>query len=73
MSCFELFKWLIASASLFGVVLNIRKRHECFYVWAVTNAAWATVDIAHGVWAQAALQVVYFALSVWGIVEWKKN
>ena len=68
---FGIFKWSVAIASLIGVVLNVRKRRECFYIWFVTNAAWTTVDVIHEVWSQAALQAVYCALSLWGIWEWK--
>jgi nicotinamide riboside transporter PnuC len=70
---FAAFTRLLCIASLCGVVLNIRKRHECFAVWAVTNACWAAVDVAHGVWAQAALQAVYFGLAIWGMVEWRRK
>lgn len=73
MTIFESLKWLTAAASIFGVVLNIRKRHECFYVWAITNAAWTVIDVMHGVWSQAFLQAVYFCLAVWGIRSWRKS
>jgi nicotinamide riboside transporter PnuC len=68
---FELFKWSLAIASLCGVVLNIRKRRECFYVWAGTNAAWTIVDAVHQIWSQAALQAVYFCLALWGAWSWR--
>lgn len=66
-------EWLLVAGSLVGVVLNIRKRRECFYVWGVTNAAWMMVDLNHGVWSQAALQFIYFLLAIWGLIEWKKH
>lgn len=66
-------EWLLVAGSLVGVVLNIRKRRECFYVWGVTNAAWTVVDLNHGVWSQAALQFIYFLLAIWGLIEWKKH
>lgn len=70
---FEAFKWSLAVASLSGVVLNIKRRRECFLIWAGTNAAWTVVDVIHGVWAQAALQAVYFGLAIWGIIEWRQR
>ncbi len=70
---FEAFKWTIALASVVGVVMNIRRMRACFYVWAATNAAWTVIDVYHGVWAQAALQAVYFGLAIWGIVAWKEK
>ncbi len=60
---FELFKWSLAGLSLFGVVLNIRKRRECFYIWSFTNLSWAAVDAWHGIYSQAALQPVMKKMS----------
>ena len=65
--------WLISLAALIGVVLNVRKQVACFYVWSVTNAYWAWLDLEHGLHAQAALQAVYFALSIWGIYSWSRK
>lgn len=72
MTAFEILKWLTAFASIVGVVLNIRRQRACFYVWAATNATWAAIDAVHGIWSQAALQVVYFGLAIWGIRSWKR-
>lgn len=66
-------EWLLVTASLIGVVLNIKRRLECFYVWCVTNAAWTVVDAVHGIWSQAFLQFVYFLLAIWGLIEWKRK
>lgn len=68
-----MFEWSIVAASLVGVVLNIKNRRECFYVWAGTNAAWTAVDWYHGVYSQAVLQAVYFGLAIWGLVAWKRS
>ncbi len=70
---FEITKWGLAAASLVGVVANIKHKRWCFGVWAVTNAAWTGVDIYHEVWAQAALQAIYFGLAIWGLIAWKKS
>ncbi len=69
----ELIHWLTAALALTGVVLNIHKRVECFYIWALTNATWAWVDWSHGLHAQAALMSVYFGLSLWGIRSWQRK
>lgn len=65
--------WLLTTASLVGVWLNIKKRRSCFAIWAVTNGAWAAVDYHHGLYAQSALFGVYFLLAVWGLIEWGKE
>ncbi|HEX5010325.1 MAG TPA: nicotinamide mononucleotide transporter [Planctomycetota bacterium] len=63
--------WLVALASLVGVVLNIRKRRACFAVWCCTNATWSAVDLHAGLHAQAALMAVYAGLAVWGFIAWR--
>ena len=65
--------WLVSAAALLAVWLNIHRHVACFYIWAGTNATWAVVDYAHGIHAQATLQVVYFALSLWGIRSWTRR
>jgi len=63
--------WLLTISSLIGVVLNIYKRRECFYIWAVTNAGWAVYDFKNEMPAQGTLFAVYLGLAIWGIVKWK--
>lgn len=65
--------WLTAAASLVAVWLNIRKHRACFAIWAITNAVWAYVDLRHGLPAQAALQMCYFALSLHGYSSWRER
>ena len=65
--------WLTAVASLLGVWLNIRRQVACFWIWSVTNATWAVADLHHGLPQQAAVQAVYFALSIYGIVRWSRT
>jgi len=62
--------WMTAVLSLIGVVLNIHGYRVCFVLWAITNAIWAVADYRHGLPQQAALQAVYFGLSIYGIVRW---
>lgn len=66
----EALYWTTAAAALVGVWLNIHGRRACFAIWAATNATWAVVDYVHGIHAQAALQTVYFALSLYGLWKW---
>jgi nicotinamide mononucleotide transporter len=65
--------WLVSLAALAGVWLNVRKHVACFYIWSITNAVWAYADLTHGLHAQAALQAVYFTLSLWGICAWSRK
>ena len=63
--------WLLAAASLTGVVLNIRKRRESFAIWIGSNAVWCVVDAAAGLPAQATLMAIYSGLAVWGFCAWR--
>ena len=63
--------WLLALASLTGVVLNILKRRACFVIWCGSNAAWAAIDLHAGLPAQAALMATYSGLAVVGFYQWR--
>ena len=65
--------WIITFISIVGVVLNIKKRKECFIIWAGTNFAWALYDYLIGAYAQSFLFGIYFCLAIWGIMEWNKS
>jgi len=62
--------WLLTILSLIGVVLNIHKRKECFYLWALTNSGWAIYDFVIGATAQGVLFTIYFLLAIYGIIKW---
>lgn len=63
--------WLLALASLVGVILNVRSKRASYAIWMVTNLAWCAVDAAAGLLAQAALMAVYAGLAVWGFIAWR--
>lgn len=63
--------WIVSFASLAGVVMNIKKRRECFFVWLITNSLWCIYDLYIGAYAQSGLFAVYVGLAVYGIIEWR--
>jgi len=65
--------WWITAFSILGVVLNIKKKKSCFLIWAGTNFCWAIVDFSAGLHAQGVLFTVYFVLSIWGLIEWRRT
>ena len=65
--------WIVTAFAIVGVVLNIKKRKECFYVWLCTNTIWMVYDYTIGAVAQSALFAVYVGLAVWGIIAWRKG
>lgn len=68
-----LITWLLTILSIIGAILNIKKRRSSFAVYTVANIGWIIVDVYHGIYAQAALFVVFTFLSAWGWIEWGKN
>ena len=65
--------WSLTLLSIVGAILNIKKRRSGFAVYTVANIGWIIVDIYHGIYAQAALFVVFTFLSTWGWIEWGRN
>jgi len=65
--------WIAAVASLLAVWLNIHRHVACFFIWTVTNAVWVYADLTHGLLPQAALQMTYVGLSIYGIVKWRSD
>jgi hypothetical protein len=63
--------WIVAVVSIAGVLLNIHGRRICFVLWAATSATWTVADVVHGLPQQAAVQAVYFVLSLYGLWRWR--
>jgi nicotinamide riboside transporter PnuC len=54
-----------------GVILNNRRRLECFYLWFVSNGLSLAVHACCGLWAMTARDAVFFILAVHGLYSWK--
>jgi len=63
--------WGLTILSLIGTVMNVKKIHYCFYIWAFTNAIWSIYDYSVKEYQQALLFFIYFILALWGIYEWR--
>ena len=63
--------WGLTILSLIGTVMNVRKMHSCFYIWAFTNAIWSIHDYSVKEYQQASLFFIYFILALWGISDWR--
>ena len=68
-----MFIWIITTMAIVGVIFNVKKRIEGFYLWTISNLGFVVIDYKAGLYAQALLFVVYTGLSIWGIVEWRKK
>jgi nicotinamide riboside transporter PnuC len=56
-----------------GVILNNRRRRECFYLWLVSNAVTLIIHLAIGVYSMAVRDTIFLALAVEGLVKWRKR
>ena len=65
--------WSLTAISIFAAVLNIKKKRSSFAIYTIANMGWIAVNIYHGIYAQAALFLVFTGLSTWGWIEWGRN
>jgi len=65
--------WTLTIISIFAAVLNIKKKRSSFAIYTFANIGWIIVNIYHGIYAQAALFMIFTALSTWGWIEWGKK
>jgi nicotinamide mononucleotide transporter len=70
---FSTFTVILTILAMIGVVLNIKKKIACFYIWFFTNASWAVVDFYKDIPAQGILFTIYTGLAVYGLIEWRKD
>lgn len=63
--------WIVAGIAVVGVVLNVRKKWQCFLCWMFTNAFWFGRNISIGEHAQAVTFAVFFAVSFYGMIAWR--
>ncbi|MDD3553657.1 MAG: nicotinamide mononucleotide transporter [Deltaproteobacteria bacterium] len=65
--------WFLTFLSIVGAVMNVRKMRSSFAVYTIANMGWVAVDIYYGVYAQAALFVVFTVISIWGWLAWGRR
>jgi nicotinamide mononucleotide transporter len=70
---FTIITSVLTLLSLLGVILNIKKKIACFYIWFFTNASWCVIDFYKGIPMQGLLFAIYTGLAVYGIIEWRKK
>ena len=59
--------------SLAGAFLINKKMSQGFYCWLASNSAWVYLDVRSGLYFQAAMFVVFFLLSVHGLILWRRE
>ena len=73
MNTFTIFTWLLTFVTIFGTYLNSKQNKYGFLVWGLCNMLWLGVDFTRGIYAQAALYVVFIGFNVYGWKQWGNN
>ena len=65
--------WAVTALSIVGTILNIYKNRWGFFIWMITNLAWAVIDFKVGLVEQTVLFLFFFLTSLWGFMFWSKQ
>jgi len=63
---------LIAGVSVAAQLLMARRRIEHWWLWIAVDVASVPLYLAKGLHLFAALYLLYLALSVWGLIDWRR-
>jgi len=66
-----MFKWSVVAIALTGTILNVMQNKICFAFWIVSNFLLCLRNIKIKEYPQAVLFGIYFALAIFGILNWK--
>jgi nicotinamide riboside transporter PnuC len=69
----ELIGGIATVLSVTGVILNNRRRIECFYIWLVSNLLSAGIHAVNGPWSLFIRDMIFIALAIEGIIIWKRT
>jgi len=73
MDIFSIFTWSLTAITIFGTYLNSRMNKYGFLVWGLCNLLWLGVDFTRGIYAQAALYIVFIVFNIYGWIKWKEK
>lgn len=65
--------WVIATITILGSILNVKKIAACFVLWTICNVFWLIYDSISGVYSRALLDAVNLTTSTWGMISWFKK
>ncbi|WP_294352731.1 nicotinamide riboside transporter PnuC [uncultured Sphingomonas sp.] len=63
---------LIAGTSVAAQLLMARRRIEHWWLWIAVDVASVPLYLAKQLYLFAALYLLYLALSVWGLIDWRR-
>jgi len=70
---FTFFTWTLTAITICGAYLNARQNKWGFLIWGLCNICWLLVDLSRGIYAQAALYVVFLGFNIYGWLQWEEK
>lgn len=70
------YPWIDAAVAMLSIAAQIllaRRRIENWVLWIAVDLIAIPLFLAKGLWATAALYGVYLALSLWGLIDWRRG
>ncbi|MBE3069135.1 MAG: nicotinamide mononucleotide transporter, partial [Planctomycetes bacterium] len=68
----EIAGWVVTVVAVGGVILNNRRRRECFWLWFISNTISAGIHASAGMVALTVRDLVFLVLAVQGLVLWTR-
>ena len=62
--------WVFSFFCVIGSICNVQKLWYSFLIWSVCNVYFIIHNFMRKEYAQGTLFIVYFILSVWGLISW---
>lgn len=73
MDSLAIFTWCLTVVTIIGTYLNSRQNKYGFIIWGLCNFMWLSIDYYRGIYAQAALYVIFIGFNIYGWNKWKKK
>ncbi len=67
------FTWIIATISITGSFLNIKKNPLCFYLWNICEIMCLIIDYKNHQYGRAFLDLFLIVMNTYGIFSWSKK
>lgn len=72
-SLLEICNWIITILALIGAYLISNHNKKGFYLWIISHSFFAILNFIQQDYAQAALFLAFFFISIFGILQWNKE
>lgn len=69
----SLLEWLAAGLGLSGVLLGIAQKTSVWPLWIASSAIYVFIYGQLALWGQSGLMLVFIGLSLWGLVQWRRQ